>query len=389
MSSPRLSSVLILLTLGACGPAADTDGDTDAVDTGDTGDSGSACRTEPGPWSSAGWSTSTVEALALRAQLDTLVGADTMRGAEQGAVTVDELADLTGPFEAGSPSLLLVTTPAYRAVVEDAFEDFVALVTSGNTDLFDDGGAWAPGTSGGITPEGSRGMNTGGLEVRQFVEKGLYAGGAFYPWAQRLTADDITPDTVDAIAALWGASETLDPEERTDAASYSHAMGYFAPIAEALTQAQAYAGDPACGAERDAALVEVFRLWEEAMAGRAVYYAGFASEKFTSAGSEADLVDALHEFAEGVALVLSFRELSAPSSGPLAGAARVITDAQIDAILSAFGVDRTDLGASTTGSFVTDAAGFAAAVATAEGVLKEAYGLSDAELADWRSPTGG
>src|SRR5690606_32981533 len=76
-----------------------------------TGDTSECTVTPPDAWDSPDRDTNAATALALRAQLDVLV-ADTMRAAEQGDVAIAELADLTGPFEAGDPSVSDVTSAA-------------------------------------------------------------------------------------------------------------------------------------------------------------------------------------------------------------------------------------------------------------------------------------
>ena len=55
-------------------------------------------------------------------------------------------------------------------------------------------------------------------------------------------------------------------------ANYSKGMGFHAPIAKTLTDAKAYAADPKCTAERDAAIVAFFRQWEQSMLARFMFY---------------------------------------------------------------------------------------------------------------------
>lgn len=352
------------------------------------------CTVEPGEWSAPEWEANTATALALRAQLNTLVS-DTMRAAEQDPTLVDGVDDLTGPYTAGDPSIESVTTPYYAGVVADAFEEFVELTAAGPVDLVDDSGAWTPGEAGGIfTDDGQRGINEGGLEIRQIVDKGLFTGGALYNRAVTLTAGDISPATIEAIAALWGANSTLDPtlegdDRLTDSANYSHSMGFFAQMRASLTAAHAYAAEDACGAERDAAIVEFFRAWELSMIARFVHYANVAASEVPAAASDDEVGHGLHELAEGVGLALGFRGVPNPASGPLSGGARHLTDAQIDDMMSALGVNPDDLGASTTGNFVNERDTFAPAVMDVEGFVADYFELQAADVEAWRNPTEG
>ncbi len=411
----KLELLLALGIVAGCGddgnPADDadasgTDGSTTAPSTdstpGETGvdasstepTDGSASETESGacqvtPWEAANWADNTTEALALRAQLDTLVS-DNMRAAEEGSVTIDDAADLTALFEAGSPSLADVTTPAFAVIVQDAFEEFVEVVTAGERDLVDENGQWDPQGTGGIFGDSDRGLNEGGIEVRQIVDKGLFGGGALYAHALSLTEGEIDAATIDAIAALWGANEMLDPEgDLTDSANYGYQMGFHGAIAEALTAAKAYAGDPACTTERDAALETVFRQWEQSLIARMVYYANVMVTGLITATTDSELAEALHAHSEGLGLAAGFYGLASPAAGPLSGAGRVITDADLEAIMTAFAIDLDDLGNSSMGAFVESLPSFEDAVAEAEGVVMGVYGVDAAVIQTWRMPTPG
>lgn len=348
------------------------------------------CEVVPGDWSAPAWETNAADALALRAQLDALVGSDAMRGAEQGTVVIGGVAQLDALYEDGDPSLADVTTPAYDAVMIDAFEGFVALIDAGPGDPIDGSGAWAPGPDGGIFGDSMRGIDAGGIELRQIVDKGLFSGAAFYNYALGLTEGAITPATIDAMAAAWGANQDLDPAgSLTDAASYSYQMGFHAEIADALTAAKAYAADDACTAERDDALVDFFRTWEHSMLARFVYYANRGSTLVGGATGDNDRVEGLHQVAEGIGLALGFLSVPDPASGPLAGAGRRITDADLDDMMLALGVDAGDLNASTTGELAVDAAAFADAALDVEAVVADVYDLDAAEIESYRTPTAG
>lgn len=381
----------------ACGGDGDDEGSADAGN-GATPDAGTsdpdadpvACAVTA--WAAPDFTANAAGAIALRDELDAL-GA-LMRGAEEETTTVDDVSDLTALFEAGDPSLASVVTESYRPVVDDAFADFVALVGASAQDLIDDEGNWTPGKVGGLFGPDVRGINTGGLEVRQLVDKGLFGGAAMYSYAIGLTEGEITQATIDALAAAWGASASLDPGEVTDSANYGFQMGFHAPMAAALTAARAHAGDEACTAERDAALVGFFRAWEQSLVARTIYYAnaaaGLIAEAPAGPKGDADKADALHEMAEGIGLTAGFVGLPDPASGPLGGSGRLLTDEDIDAMMTALGItDLTDLDASTTGQFVEDPALLQSAVGSFESTAIEVFGLSPADVESYRAPTEG
>jgi hypothetical protein len=313
-----------------------------------------------------------------------------MRGAEQGTVVIGGVSQLVALYEDGSPSLADVTTPAYDAIVNDVFDEFVALLTAGAGVPIDESGLWMPGPDGGIFGDSSRGINAGGLEIRQLADKGLFAGAALYNYALSLTTASISAATIDALAAAWGANDTLDPAgDLTDSANYSYQMGFHAAIAAALTDAKAFAADSACTAELDESLRTFFRTWEQSMLARVIYYANRGSTMVAAATSDNELIEALHQLAEGVGLGLGFLGVPDPTSGPLAGDAVTITDAELAGIMEALGVEASNLNASTTGLFVEDAAAFAAAVLTVEGFVADVYDLDQAEIESYRNPTAG
>jgi hypothetical protein len=350
-----------------------------------------ACAVTPGPWSAPSFDANAATALALRAQIDLLVGNANMRGAETSAagVTIDEVSDLEAVYNAGTLSANVHA--AFDAVVDDAFAEFVPIIAAGVRDMVGAAG-WDPGTDGGLFATRRAGFNTGAVEVRQIVDKGLFAGGAMYYYALKQTEGAIDAATLDRIAAAWGANATLssDLAMNTDSANYSLAMGFHARISKGLTDAKAYAADSKCNTERDAALVSVFRLWEQSIYARVIFYGNDGVTRLAAAGTDDNMIaDGLHGFSEGLGLAIGFRGLPNPTTGPLAGAGRKITDADIDALLTAYAVNRTNLAASTIGVFVTDTTAFQTGVTAAEARVKLVYQLSDADIVSYRTPTRG
>lgn len=387
------------------GPATGTDttagpGTTDVVDeSGSFSESGSSSDTndtetpacQVAPWSAPDWDANAASALALRGQLDMLAGDATMRGAETGAVAVDDVSVLTEVWEAGDPSLASAVNPGFEPIVQDVFEEFVEVIAAGEQDLMDDMlTMWMPGPDGGIWGESDRGIDEGGLEVRQLLEKGGYGGGINYAYAMSLTEGEIDAATIDAIAAIWGTNADLDPMgDLTDGASYSYQMGFHGAMAEALAAAKSHAADPACTAERDEAVVTFFRLWEQSMLARLVFYGNRAEGKLLMAADQSGFADVLHDLGEGLGVAVGFYGLPDPGAGPLAGAGRTITDADLDAIAEAFRLDLTDLGASQTGTFLESLPEYETAVGEAEGVVMDVYGVDAATIQTYAMPTPG
>ena len=365
----------------ACGDDNSTPLQPDAGPTPDTPTV--TCAVTPGAWSAPNFDTNTAAAIALRAQIDLLVGDSHMRGAETGMVTIDQVSDLEAIYNGGTPVLSANVHTAFDAVIDDSFAEFVALIAAGARDMVGASG-WDPGTDGGIYGMRQAGFNTGAIEVRQIVDKGLF-GGALYHYALKQTEGTIDEAKIDAIAAAWGSNATLDAATKTDSANYSFEMGFHGTIAKALTDAKAYAADSKCTAERDAALVSVFRQWEKSLFARVVFYGNAGVTGLATATNDNQIADALHGYAEGLGLVVGFYGVPNPTSGPLANAGRTITDADIDAILTAYAVNRTNLAASTIGAFVTDTTAFQTGVTAAENKVKQVYQLSDADLASYRT----
>lgn len=387
--SRRSVFALVLTLAAACGDDDDPPGSSmaDASTDPDADVDPASCQVTPGAWSAPQFADNAADALALRAQLDAL-GA-LMRGAEQETMTVDDVADLIALYEAGSPTLAATVHVGLDPVVDEVFAEFVALIAAGVQDPIDGNDDWTPAADGGIVGTSTRGMNAGGLEVRQLVDKGTF-GGVFYRYAVSLTEGEITPATIDAIAGAWGSNATLDTTMgvRTDAANYSFAMGFHGVMGEALADAKAYAADENCTEERDAALVTFFRNWEQSMVARTLFYANVCAEDFSTAvaGDDNTRIAGLHELSEGTGLTLGFRGMPAVTAGPMIGAGRVITDTQIDAMMAALGIDLADLNASTSGDGMEDPATFAAGVVMAETTSMTVFGWTSEQITGFRDP---
>jgi hypothetical protein len=353
----------------------------------DTPPADGACDARDATWNAPDFASNAAGALSLRGALDNLTGSALMRGAEQQAVDDVDAAKLTAGFDAGAPSLADAVSPAFGTIVEDAFGDFVELLSAGPIDIIDDTLNFAPGLVGGVAGTDQRGINAGGIEVRQLLDKGLFGGAALYRYATQQTTTAITPPNIEAIAAAYGVEADLAlAEEPQDSSKYTYAMGYHADMVQALTEAHDLASRPECEAARDAAVVRVFRTWEKALLARFVYYTHASPDEVAAAVDDDDYISALHELSEGIGLAAGFFGLDNPAAGPLATAARLTTDDDILGILGAVGVNLSDLSASTTGAQLIGSS-FSEPQARATEVVLRALDIDAAEAGGWVHPS--
>jgi hypothetical protein len=376
---------------GTTEPADTTDAETTADESSTGGPV--VCEVKAGAaWEAPDWEANTADALAVRAALDALVGDPLMRGAETSAVVLTGIEQLEAAWD-GDPSLADAANPAFATFVALAFEEFVDVIEAGEQDLIDAGGDWTPGAAGGVWGDADRGINEGGLEVRQFVDKGSFGGGLLYAWAVAQTEGDIDAATIDAIAAVWGNNAALDPMSMesplTDAASYSYQMGFHGTMVAALADAKAFAADEACTAERDAALVQFFNLWEQSMLARTIFYGNRAAGKLLVAETDTQFADVLHDLGEGLGLAVGFIGLPDPASGPLAGGVRIISDVQVTTLLDAYGIDVDAPGASTTGLLLESLPALETANEAAQGVMMDTYSVDASVIQNYLMPTAG
>jgi hypothetical protein len=403
-ADPTTDTISTTLTT-ASATTADTEAQTSSTDSSsateadatddDSTSSGEpvVCEVQPGAaWEAPDWEANTAAALAVRAALDALVGDPLMRGAETGAVELTGIDQLADAWD-GDPSLADAANPEFATFVAIAFEEFVGVIEAGEQDLIDAQGDWAPGAAGGVWGDADRGINEGGLSVRQFVDKGSFGGGLLYSWAVAQTEGDIDAATIDAIAAVWGNNATLDSMSMetplTDAASYSYQMGFHGAMVAALADAKAFSADEACTAERDAALVQFFRLWEQSMLARTIFYGNRAAGKLLVAETDTEFADVLNDLGEGLGLAVGYVGLADPASGPLAGGVRTVSDEQLFTLLAAYGIDLQAPGASTTGLLLESLPDLETANESAQGVVMDAYSVDANVIQMYLMPTAG
>lgn len=303
-----LTSLVVLLVAGCGGAAADPCAGGEAYPADD-------------------FTTNAAAERALAEQLETLMGPleDVNARPTQ--------AQLQGLFEAGTPSLSSITTPAFAATLPAIFA--AAEEAAGGTwtpaDPPVDSGGWLGGTL----------FSNRGEDLQEAVEKGLL-GAAHYNEAVRLMAGDVSPATVDRVLALYGTTPAFPMDHKaavnpdTFSAAYAKKRtnpaastpGIYLVIKRAFIDARAAsAKGSACQAQRAAALATIRTEWERALVGTVVYYLNEAAEGLEAANAtQAQRAAALHEYNEGVGLLKGLRTV-APAS-------RKMTDAQLDELLT-------------------------------------------------------
>ncbi|MFW5920570.1 MAG: hypothetical protein ACOCUS_01930 [Polyangiales bacterium] len=370
--------------------------DAGGEDAGGT-DGGSTC--EVTDWSAPDFETNAATALALRTQIADLSGFMDAHRDDPSSAPISSVDDLNAYYEdMGDPSLSEAITAEYDTVIGKAFNDMVALADVGVVSTATDGsGAWDGGPDGGIFEFPSEGvshaLNGAGIEPEQLVDKGMFAAVS-YNYALTLTEGEITPATIDSLAAAWGTNATFDTDDTADAAGYSYSMGFHEQLTGYLEAAKSYAAADGCDAELEEAVVDFFRFWEIAIMARAVYYNYNGLTGVGGADSDAVIVDELHAWAEGVGLALGFYGMPDPESGPLVDEGRVITDAQIEEMMDAIYVD-LDTADTFNDSMVADElvgaepSDIEERIGMFESPIMEAYGVTEEDVEGWYEETPG
>lgn len=324
---------LFVSSFFACGPAAQP-----VVCTADS-------------YPAEGFTTNAADALALRTALKNLN--DPMKAAETSIANRATAAQLETLWTAGTPSLKSIAAPAHQSLVSEIFTKFELA----------SGSAWTPvdppAGPGGIY--GSWIFTSGGVDLRQAMEKGLFGGGHYAEAARRMTAT-ATPADVDVMLALFGANPSfpmddkamIDPDvhtavyakRRTNVAAAT--PGPYLAIKSAFISARAaVTGGTTCAPEREAAFASIREQWERTLLGTVVYYLTSSATTLQKATlTDAEKASALHGIGECVGFLRGLRAL--PS------AQRIITDAQLDQVLTTLNVATLD-GAQAQ-RFVTDSA---------------------------------
>ncbi|MBL8613250.1 MAG: hypothetical protein JNL38_38270 [Myxococcales bacterium] len=334
----------------------------------------------PTTYDSPQYDQNAADELALRARFDALT--QPMKDiesalADAGAPPALTAAQLRALDIAGTPNLKGVTTASYQAKVDAWFDDYEAGLGAGAYTPAD------PPTTGGSY--GKYIMNARGVDLRQAIEKGLYVA-AFYNHAlAAVAAGAPTEATVDKLVAAWGAHPSFQNNQNATQNKDVNSAGYAArrdskdPLKPgpyqrgkaALIKAKAsIAAGAKCNADRDAALKAFFAEWEKATYATVVFYYADIVAKL-SVGSP-DYPGILHSWGESLGFVAGFKGLPQDK--------RIITDAQIDALLAkTYGADPIQGYKLVTASI--EAAG---KLTSATADIKAIYGFSDAEMESFK-----
>lgn len=305
-----------------------------------------------------------------------------MRDAEANLAVKPTTAELTALYEVGSPSLRSLTSSYYQPKVDALITAFAAAA----------GNAWTP-SSPPSGPGGKYGANifaADGTDLRQAIEKGMF-GAALYRHGLNQLSAPISEATVDRLIAIFGAHPSFpgdtaaaqNPDEF--AAAYAKRRDKRAPQnpgvylrfknAAILARAAIAAGD-VCNAQRDEALLTMRNEWERALLATAIYYFNDTLKKLSATAPTAnDLAAGLHGYGEGVGFIHGFRTLPT--------AQRIITDAQIDDLLSLLGAPSS--GTVTSYRLVTDTANELPKLTLAIGRIATIYGFTPAQVEDFKT----
>lgn len=202
----------------------------------------------------------------------------------------------------------------------------------------------APTGEGGIL--GTRLLDENGLELEQLIEKGSYGAALFNHAVTVLTTVTITPETIDQMVEIFGASpafpgDDADPnnpdifaaqyaERRSD---HENETGPYYEIRNSLIIAKAALTDGRSEFEQTiiSALNSFLLSWEQSNFATVIYYCNEARNKFAQANNEIDPVqknillgDAFHAYAEAVGFTYGW--LGVP--------VKFISDEQIQSLLT-------------------------------------------------------
>ena len=242
-------------------------------------------------------------------------------------------ATLAGLYAAGEMSLKNIASPSYDAwATGTLFPGFeTASGTMGQVFDFAD-----PSQSANGGAAYKHLLSGDPVELEQLVGKGSF-GGAFFSYVKNTlfaSPTEVTSDQLDQALVLYGSDPTF--ESGGLSAKYAKqrfvALGgetYHDKINYEFRKAQS-AIKQGFTAERKAAVNEITKLWEEALAAQAIYYlTGVAKDLATTPDYSVEedyntVADAIHGWSEGVAFLEGFHGVQNT----------MITDAQLVSVLS-------------------------------------------------------
>jgi hypothetical protein len=298
----------------------------------------SACGKSRGPlvvpqtYDGTQFANNTLSQQFLRLQYDAICS-EAQKGRTVGQKVL--YGDLSGLFNIGNPSLKMVCTPYFATQLDTTNGWMFDLAQSS-------GNNYIPGlssTKGGYYYGYL--FNAKGLEMEQFIEKGLLSA-VFYNQAAQMLQDGATREEVDQVLALFGSSPTFpNTSNSATAATPDRLMAKFAThrdkndgsgmydrIKGAFIRLQAAveAGDDYLP-DQELAIKDILSLWEKICFATVVHncqnFVGIMSQ---SGIQETQRAEALHNYGEAVGFIYGWRTI--PKS------LRIASDSEIDVFLS-------------------------------------------------------
>jgi len=296
------------------------------------------------------------------------------------AVSATELFTI---YSSGSPSLQSAITTFYHGKLSgDAGYMNQLALASGNT--------YTPGT-----PTGNGGTYGGylfdenGVEPEQLIDKGQF-GATLYHQALSLLNQPLTVAQVDQVLALYGAhpdfANSNDATKHTNPdrflANYAarrdknDGTGLYTTIRDNFLKLRAavLAGSD-YRKEQEEAIAAIKENWEKANAATIINYCHDIIARLTATTvTDAAKAGALHAHSENIGFIMGWRTI--------ADADKIITDAQIDEILTLMNapVDGTP----SPYLFVTNSAQELTKITQIIDKLQDIYGFTDQQIEDFK-----
>jgi hypothetical protein len=332
----------------------------------------------PATYDSPNFALNAKEELDLKVRVLALL--DKMESAEGPTPATVTTADLTAIFTEGQPSLRSIATAFAQSTIDGYLTQFgdAAKKTWKPEDVEADAGAEAGVPVGGKYDNASI-VNPVGVQLREATEKVLF-DGALYNYALQLGSGVVTEATVDRLLALFGATPKLanaaqDAGPDTDvliaeyAAKRDNKTGAPGPYRKMRTallvmKAAAKAGAP-CQADLDGALKIFFLEWEKTAYATVIFYLNQAGTNAIALPQKGE--PALKGYSEALGFVESWKGIPQDR--------RVITDVQIDGLLTQIGADKPY-------RLVTQSGDVVGKFSTAFQQIGAIYGFTQTEIED-------
>jgi len=334
----------------------------------------------PEDYNATNFITSATTELAVLNQLDNLVS-EMKKGR-----SVDnnlEKVVLQNLYQAGSPSLADITTTYYDSKINGLTGFFTELEKAAGNEY----NPATPNETGGVY--GSYLFNQYGLEPEQQVEKGIFAA-ALYNHFVRLTKTEFSENTVHQMAAIMGLNPsfpssnnaTLHSNPDRFAAVYvarrdkNDGNGFYSILKKEFIRLQAAVNQGSdFNDERDEAIETIKQTWEKAILATVINYS-YATIATLSSTSPTDVqkASALHAYGEAVGFLHGWKTISQ--------ADKVITDAQIDALLVLLNAPSN--GNPTSYLFITDATNQLPKLLDVISEIQGIYDFTSADLEDFK-----